>query len=135
MSVKIYKPGQGYWTRLLSAIGGGVLVAAGAEWLWRNLSILSNDYARYIQAAAVILMLAVFGFLLAWLIGSKPRTIDFMIATEGEMKKVNWPSRKEVVGSTWVVICCVVLLATLLFSADIVFAWIFQQVGILEINK
>ncbi len=132
MALNIYKHGQGYWTRLLSAIGGGVLVVAGAEWLWRNLAVLDPKYGRYIQAAVAVSVLAVFGGLMFWLIAVKPRTGDFMIATEGEMKKVNWPSRREVIGSTWVVICCVVLLASLLFGADALFAFVFQQVGILE---
>ena len=34
MALAIYKPGQGYWTRMLSAVGMGILVLAGAYWLW-----------------------------------------------------------------------------------------------------
>ena len=33
MNLSIYKPGQGYYTRVLSAIGAGMLALAGAVWL------------------------------------------------------------------------------------------------------
>ena len=55
-----------------------------------------------------------------------------MIATDSEMRKVNWPSRREVIGSTWIVICGTMLMALLLFVVDIVFASLFQTIGILE---
>ena len=38
MSVGIYKQGQGYWVRLMSAIGLGLLVMMGVVWLWDQLS-------------------------------------------------------------------------------------------------
>ena len=34
-----------------------------------------------------------------------------MIATEGEMKKVNWSTRREIIGMTWVVIGLTVFIA------------------------
>ena len=34
MALAIYKPGQGYWTRVMSAVFGGVLVLAAAVWLY-----------------------------------------------------------------------------------------------------
>ncbi|MDH3583195.1 MAG: preprotein translocase subunit SecE [Phycisphaerae bacterium] len=134
MAWKIYKPGQGYYTRLLSAIGAGVLVIAGVDWIWKKLSTLKAESFNvvYLQAGVAVAILALFGLLFYRWIGVKPRTSDFLIATEGEMKKVNWPTRKEVVGSTWVVVCCMVLLVALLFVADISFAWLFRQMGILE---
>lgn len=134
MAWKIYKPGQGYYTRLLSGIGAGVLVVAGVDWVWKKLSTLKTETFNviYLQAGVAVAILAIFGFLFYRWIGVKPRTSDFLIATEGEMKKVNWPTRKEVIGSTWVVVCCMILLVALLFVADISFAWLFRQMGILE---
>ncbi len=49
-----------------------------------------------------------------------PRRADFLIETEGEMKKVSWPGKSEVVGATGVVIITVLLLAALLFASDTV---------------
>ncbi|VAX41477.1 hypothetical protein MNBD_PLANCTO03-595, partial [hydrothermal vent metagenome] len=34
MAIGIYKPGHGYWVRVLSAVGAGLLVLATAAWLW-----------------------------------------------------------------------------------------------------
>lgn len=132
MSWKIYKLGQGYWTRTLSGVGGGVLAAAGAIWLMEKLSVIQSNARVYIQAVACLLVLAVLGPIIYKLVAVKPRSSDFLIATEGEMKKVNWPSRQEVKGSTFVVIWAVVLLTLLLFTSDVAFAYVFKAIGILE---
>ena len=42
---------------------------------------------------------------------NKPTNVDFLIATDSEMKKVNWTSRKELIGSTKVVIVFMFLIA------------------------
>jgi preprotein translocase SecE subunit len=131
MALAIYKPGQGYWTRVLTAIGAGTLVLAGALWTAGQLSVMPQDTQLYWQAGAAVAIIAVFGSLIYYLL-NKPNIVDFMIATEAEMKKVNWPSRKEIIGSTVVVIAGTLLLAALLFLINIGFAWIFQQIGVLE---
>ncbi len=58
---------------------------------------------------------------------------DFMIATEGEMKKVNWSSKREVVGSTKVVIMFTLLMAMLLFVVDLVFQALFKALNVLKV--
>ena len=135
MSFTIYKPGQGYWTRVMSAIAAALLVLMGAAWLWK---LLANARIRefepiYIQAAAAVILIVIFTLLTYWLVGVKPRSVDFMIATEGEMKKVNWSTRREVLGSTWVVIGLVVLVGALIFVFDLLFTWIFQSLRVLEV--
>ncbi|MFW6028369.1 MAG: preprotein translocase subunit SecE [bacterium] len=129
MPLSIYKPGQGYYTRMLSAIGAATLVLVGIAWLWRELEVLANPF--YYQVAAAIVIIAGTGALMWWLL-NKPRVADFMIATEAEMKKVNWPTRREIIGSTWVVICGVLMLAALLFIIDIAFGWLFTEINILN---
>ena len=57
---------------------------------------------------------------------------DFLIATEGEMKKVNWSTRREIWGSTKVVIVFTLFLAFLLFSVDIVFWSFFSAIDVLK---
>jgi hypothetical protein len=45
-------------------------------------------------------VVAIFGFLgvpIDW--PEDLKVVDFMIATEGELKKVNWSTRREIVGS------------------------------------
>ncbi len=131
MAFSIYKPGQGYWTRMLSAVGAGMLVAAGAAWLWRELGTLETDNTLYVQGAAVAVMIFGIGLLLMWIM-NKPNVVEFMIATEAEMKKVSWPSRRELISLTILVIGGTILVAALLFGIDIVFAFIFRQMGVLE---
>lgn len=129
MGLSIYKSGQGYWTRMLSAVGAGTIVLAGVAWMWDRLNSMPNPI--YYQAGMAVGVILVFGGLLYWLL-NKPRVADFMIATEAEMKKVNWPTRKEIIGSTWVVICGTFLIAGLLFVIDLAFGALFLEMGVLR---
>ncbi|MHC4995576.1 MAG: preprotein translocase subunit SecE [Planctomycetota bacterium] len=132
MALTIYKQGQGYWVRLLSALGGGVLVLGAMDWLWGEFSTVSTN-PIYFQATASLVVLVVFGTLLFKLIGTKPKTCDFLIATEGEMRKVNWPNQQQVKGSTTVVVGAVVGMAILLFIADFIFHKIMTWIGVLDV--
>lgn len=127
----IYKSGQGYWTRMLTGIGTMTLVVSGAFWLWNELSVIQNEaYGIYIQAGTALAVIVGFGALV-WYLVNKPKFADFMIATEGEMKKVNWPTRKEITGSTWIVILGTLIMAVLLFLADFGFQFLFREAGVL----
>jgi preprotein translocase SecE subunit len=130
----VYKKGQGYWTRLMSGIGYGTVVLMGAAWLagvLRGVRI-GDVQPIYVSAAGAVLLTAVLGWLGYWLIGLKPRMVDFMIATEGEMKKVNWSTRREILGSTWVVIGMTVLVGFLCFLFDQGFILFFRAINVLE---
>jgi preprotein translocase subunit SecE len=117
---------------MLSAVGVGVLVLAGVAWMWNELSVIRDDrYRLYAQAGMAVGVILIGGGLLWWAL-NKPRVVDFMIATESEMRKVNWPTRREIIGSTWVVIGGTALMATLLFVVDISFAMLFRTIGVLE---
>ncbi len=48
-------------------------------------------------------------------------TRDFVRDTNAEMKKVTWPSRNEVVGTTVVVLVATIIFAVYLWGCDIVF--------------
>jgi preprotein translocase subunit SecE len=132
MALSIYKPGQGKYTRLLTAAGAGVLTLAGAMWLWDQFQGTFGDNTIFVQAGAAVGLIAVMAGLLFWSL-NKPRIADFMIATEVEMKKVNWPSRREIIGSTWVVICGTFLFAIILFVIDLGFGYLFQKINILKV--
>ena len=80
---------------------------------------------------AVGFMLAM-GVLLYWVVGLNRKANDFFIATEGEMKKVNWSSRQEVVRSTKVVIVTVVLMGVFLFVVDLLFMEFFSSIEVLK---
>ncbi len=134
MALSMYKPGQGYYTRMLSAVGIGVIVLSGVGWLWEKMPTIDaipKDQMLFYQGGMAVGVIALFG-LIVYLLLNKPNIADFMIATEAEMKKVNWPSKKEIIGSTWVVICGTAFIALLLWLINIGFAYLFTKVGVLE---
>ena len=134
MSVGIYKQGQGYWVRLMSAIGFGLLVMMGVVWLWDQLSgvQIGDVEPVYIQGGIAVITVATCGLIGYHLIGRKPKLVEFMIATEGEMRKVNWSTRREVVGSTILVILLTLFIALFCQVADLGFSAFFQWAGVLD---
>lgn len=76
----------------------------------------------------VILLGAILAYMLA---GSRPGAVDFLIATDYEMKKVNWSTFREIRGSTIVVIGACVFISASLFAFDYVFQWFFQAIDVL----
>jgi preprotein translocase SecE subunit len=74
----------------------------------------------------------VYGFI-AWRLMNKPANVDFLIATDGEMKKVNWTSRRELIGSTKVVILFMFAIAIILFVLDLLFNTVFYGINVLRI--
>jgi len=134
MALSIYKPGQGYYTRMLSAVGVGVIVLSGVAWLWEKMSTIDSIPVKqllYYRAGMAVAVIALFGAVIFFVL-NKARIADFMIATEAEMKKVNWPSKKEIIGSTWVVICGTAFIAILLWLINLGFAELFIRIGVLE---
>jgi preprotein translocase subunit SecE len=63
-----------------------------------------------------------------------PKFADFLISVEGEMNKVSWPSKGELIRSSIVVIVVIALLAAVLFFYDIFWQFIFgdRVLGILR---
>ena len=55
-----------------------------------------------------------------WL--EKPKNADLLIDTESELRKVTWPTFKDVVNSSLVVIFCVLFLLVFLAGSDILIA-------------
>jgi preprotein translocase SecE subunit len=124
MLTQIYKPGQGKYTRLGSGFTVGVTVAAGC---WRLYELLTaSDLSLWITTMVPTVILVAFSAATYWLL-NKPAVADFLIAAEGELKKVNWSSRKEVAVSTFVVIIVVLIMAALLGTTDFVFQLVFQK--------
>jgi preprotein translocase subunit SecE len=133
MALSIYKPGQGYYTRMLTAVGAAAIVLVVVGWIWQEMTSIAalGDNLLYAQAAMAVALIGGCGILGWWLL-NKPNIVDFMVATEAEMKKVNWPSRREVVGSTIVVIGGTLLIAAFLWVINLFFGWVFLEIGILQ---
>ena len=130
----IYKKGQGYWTRVMSAIGLFVLTLFGMNWLWQALEgvRVGDVQPQFIQAGAIILLGATVAMIGYYLIGKKRSVVEFMIATEGEMKKVHWSTRREILGSTWVVIGLTLFIALFCLVADLLFQSLFKWMSVLH---
>ena len=86
----------------------------------------------YLQAGVAATVILLGAIAVYWFVASNRRSVDFLINTDGEMRKVNWSTKKEVIGSTQVVIVTAFLIALFLFSVDSAFAAFFRLVGVLE---
>ncbi|MFI4880972.1 MAG: preprotein translocase subunit SecE [Phycisphaerales bacterium JB064] len=224
MAFAIYKPGQGYWTRTMTAVFAGVLVLAAAAWLYGQALLiplpdrawttsygtaasfsagqqvellgeaglgeravlgtasvetvqaasnggsvtlvdyqLTGDATRgqiqalrpqggqvvpisgggvrgvpvvqriYVQGAFVVVTVLIGAAFIVYFVAMKKGSVDFLIATDGEMRKVNWSTRKDIINSTWVVIGASLLLGVYLFGFDTIFAMFFKAIGVLDI--
>lgn len=87
----------------------------------------------YLQAGAALLVLLVGGALTYYYVGLKPRSVDFLIATDGEMKKVNWSTKHVIWNSTTVVITATFAIAALLFIFDLALHSLARAIGLLEV--
>jgi preprotein translocase SecE subunit len=128
----IYKKGQGYWTRIATALAAALIIGYTAWFLYDYLPPLipwlqGRGNWRIGIVAGVTLGMS----LLVWRMMNKPSNVDFLIATDSEMKKVNWTTRRELVGSTKVVIGFMFLVALVLFLIDQYFTRLFYVLGVL----
>jgi preprotein translocase subunit SecE len=138
MSWEIYKKSQGYYTRVGTVIGAGLLAALGCYALYSKLDgiipgkTITPVVKAWIQAGVPAVLFGVLGWAIFKAV-NMPKWADFMIATEGEMKKVSWSSKKEIVTSTKVVILTVIVMAILLTLVDVGFTWVFTKIGVLQV--
>ncbi len=129
----IYKSGQGARTRLGTGLAVGALLAWFCYFLYDKLSVV--DLGTSTKPVRIGIPLAIFlavGLFTYWLLARSRGVADFLIATEGEMKKVNWSSRKDIIGSTKVVIFVMVAMAIVLFVIDLFFMGFFSSIGVLK---
>ena len=74
-------------------------------------------------AIAVIVALAAYVMVLRHAVA-----MNFLMEVHGELKKVVWPTRKETVLSTVVVVVLVLITAVLLWGIDLFWSWTIRQV-------
>ncbi len=122
----IYKRGQGRYARVVTFVAAMVIGLGGASALSDRLAPYVPPLAQYGIPALALALLAAAMF---WIV-NRPKSADFLIATEGEMKKVSWSSKKEIVGSTKVVVVAMFILAGVLYAVDIAFAVLFASMGV-----
>jgi len=61
------------------------------------------------------------------------RARHFLVEVRAELRRVTWPSRAEVIATTWVVLLTSAFFGTYLWGLDVLFAravsWAFQALG------
>jgi preprotein translocase SecE subunit len=83
-------------------------------------------------AYTIPLILAALTLWLAWRLVNVPVFADFLIATEAELNKVSWTTRRRLVQDTIVVLTTVVLMAFFLFFADFLWSTLLKQIQVLQ---
>ncbi len=127
LSADLYKPRQGWYARLYTALGLAVILVLGLVRLHETLGN-SSLATRYGVPAAV-------GLVLGWAIFrlvQYPPFVEFLIATEAEMNKVSWTSRDDLYRATTVVLATVVIMAVFLFGVDWLWSRLLQLIGVLK---
>ncbi|MHC4252117.1 MAG: preprotein translocase subunit SecE [Planctomycetota bacterium] len=136
MSWKVYRPGEGRWARLIALVAFLGLAgfsayrwhlwasewnAQAAVWILPRIGVHQLTWAE-IGAGALLVGFILLGYRTCF---ARPRTSDFLIETEIELRKVTWPAWKplfrwntELWGNTYVVIVVIVALALFLFAVD-----------------
>ena len=79
----------------------------------------------------VPIVLAAGVFWLAWRAVNAPAFADFLIATEAEMNKVSWSTRKRLVQDTIVVLVTVLLMTLFFLAVDAFWGWLLSTVKVL----
>jgi len=120
---QLYKSGQGRYLRGGTGVAAALVDLVFCYYLWTLLSryLAENAYKPYLEYGIPAAVFAVLGVAVFFYV-NKPNVVDFLVATETEMKKVSWSSRAELVGSTAVVIVTVFALAAFIFEADGLFS-------------
>ncbi|MEK6738323.1 MAG: preprotein translocase subunit SecE, partial [Planctomycetota bacterium] len=62
---------------------------------------------------------------------SGKKVVEFLIETQGELQKVSWPTKYELVGSTAVVIISVVVIGIFVLGVDWFVSLIMGYIGVL----
>jgi preprotein translocase subunit SecE len=128
MAVNLYKRNQGKLSRQLTAAStlAAIVLAAWAM----SVTILSDlePNLRLGIATAV----GVIGAWFAFRIVNYPVFADFLIDVEGEMLKVSWPSKDELVRATSVVLVVGGLMSLVLFSYDVIWQQVLRWIHVLQ---
>jgi preprotein translocase SecE subunit len=85
----------------------------------------------YVQGAVLSLFVILGTVLAYWLVAVKPGSVEFLINTDYEMKKVNWSTRREITGSTWVVVLAFFFIGACLFFFDVIFQTLFRLINVM----
>jgi preprotein translocase subunit SecE len=123
----LYKPMQGWYARIYTAAGLGLIAAAG---VWR-IHEASVEYTLGWRLGLPIVFAALLGWIVFRIIEFPPFA-EFLIATSGEMNKVSWTSKDDLIRATTVVLSTVVVMAVFLYFVDALWTFILRLIGVLQ---
>jgi preprotein translocase SecE subunit len=137
-----FKASQGVRVRRATFIGLLVLIGCGIYTMWMHhtlgagnwtVDLLNTGYTLtllfHVDILGLILILLGLGWV-AWRVVNWPVFADFLIATEAELNKVSWTTRRRLIQDTIVVLVTVLLMAVFLFVVDIVWIRVLTAPGI-----
>ena len=120
----MHKRDEGLWARVPAAIVGGIVTVYMTK---AAIDSSRNPAVSYIMAGIAFAVLGIFTLYLCFF---NRKVGDILVDTENEMRKVVWPNRDEVSGSTIVVIGTTVLLSLAIFVVDIALTWGLQLINL-----
>jgi preprotein translocase SecE subunit len=133
--METYKSGQGSFTRLAASLALGVTFFLGCAnvyyWirdprsdrplflgnleLMRDVPLVGGPFSWKLLLAIGLFVVSI--VLLKKLL-SRPATVDMLVETEMEMRKVSWPTKDESFNATWVVLLVSLILTLSIFAFD-----------------
>ena len=136
MKLEVIKKGQGKYARGVAYLLIGLLMLFGAIRLFATINVRNKlvlvedlpvigDLTGYKLIAVGLFSISM---LIVHLILNRPAMVDLLIDTEQEMKKVSWPSKREVQSATIVVVIVTFVIATMLFGFDELLHALFQLI-------
>ena len=125
--VDLFKPMQGWYARVWTAVGLGLVVVAGAY----RIHEASLEYSLGWRLGIPAAFAAVLGWVVFRIVHFPPFA-EFLIATEAEMNKVSWTSKDDLIRATTVVLMTVLLMAVYLFVVDTLWTFILRLIGVLQ---
>jgi preprotein translocase SecE subunit len=113
---------------IYSLYSHGTLVTAARNWIVR-IPFTQDQYVWLLPDVqfTVPLLLAAASLWLAYRVVNLPIFADFLIATEAEINKVSWGTRRSVIQDTVVVLVTVLLLTVFLFVMDLAWGWLLSS--------
>lgn len=148
----MYKKNQGLYTRWGMFSSSLVLFLFGAYRLFYSFPTIDSQalgmswgwaYERWLETIIPLVEINVsvtprlvialasgvfFGLICFYLSFKHERISEFLIDTESEMRKVSWPTGRDVVRSSMAVILIVFLLGGFLLVSDVALNWFFGRI-------
>jgi len=138
-AMDLYAPEKARISRWLLGVSAILLVGYGTYSLyyylpstarapmfgWRPLGDAFPVSVAFVSSLAVLLA----GVAGSWWAINYPRLVDFLRDVEGEMYKVAWPSRQELISSSLVIVVATAILASWVALIDLILLGVRQVLG------